>query len=227
MRVTKLPSFKNQFGEDNNTFAGVRQSRLGVKVVDADQPRRAEDDLRVRAVRHRRRRRPDDVPPAPRLRRARLVRRGPVPGARSWTRTSSPTRSSTWGPTGMVFFRNVQFRWMPIQGRQPPDAGARASGRQRRRRASTPTASSCRTSRAASRPRLSAVSTPTAEVGLRPGGRHAARDQVGRRARRPVRSERQRHGMGHELQLQPEVRQGTDGCPPPAAGVSAKASRTT
>jgi hypothetical protein len=31
MRVTKLPSFKNQFGEDNNTFAGVRQSRLGVK----------------------------------------------------------------------------------------------------------------------------------------------------------------------------------------------------
>ena len=31
MRVTKLPSFENQFGEDNNTFAGVRQSRLGVK----------------------------------------------------------------------------------------------------------------------------------------------------------------------------------------------------
>jgi hypothetical protein len=26
MRVTKLPSVANQFGEDNNTFAGVRQS---------------------------------------------------------------------------------------------------------------------------------------------------------------------------------------------------------
>src|SRR4029453_11996467 len=31
MRVTKLPSFKDQFGEDHNTFAGVRQSRLGVR----------------------------------------------------------------------------------------------------------------------------------------------------------------------------------------------------
>ena len=31
MRVTKLPSFENQFGRDHNTFAGVRQSRLGVR----------------------------------------------------------------------------------------------------------------------------------------------------------------------------------------------------
>ena len=31
LRVTKLPSFENQFGRDNSTFAGVRQSRLGVR----------------------------------------------------------------------------------------------------------------------------------------------------------------------------------------------------
>ena len=31
LRVTKLPSFQDQFGKDNSTFAGVRQSRLGVK----------------------------------------------------------------------------------------------------------------------------------------------------------------------------------------------------
>ena len=31
MRVTKLPSFEDQFGDDNSTFAGVRQSRLGVR----------------------------------------------------------------------------------------------------------------------------------------------------------------------------------------------------
>ena len=31
---------EDQFGEDGSTFAGVRQSRLGVKVFDADQPRR-------------------------------------------------------------------------------------------------------------------------------------------------------------------------------------------
>ena len=40
-------------------------------------PRRAEDDLRVRAVRHGRGRGPDHVPPAPRVRRARSLRRGP------------------------------------------------------------------------------------------------------------------------------------------------------
>ena len=31
MRVTKLPSVKNQFGRDQNTFAGVRQTRIGVR----------------------------------------------------------------------------------------------------------------------------------------------------------------------------------------------------
>ncbi len=33
MRVTRLPKFENEFGEDNNTFAGVRQSRLGVRAT--------------------------------------------------------------------------------------------------------------------------------------------------------------------------------------------------
>src|SRR4026209_2766907 len=31
LRLTKLPKFANEFGEDNSTLAGVRQSRLGVK----------------------------------------------------------------------------------------------------------------------------------------------------------------------------------------------------
>ena len=31
MRVSKLPSYENEYGEDNSTFAGVRQSRFGVK----------------------------------------------------------------------------------------------------------------------------------------------------------------------------------------------------
>ncbi len=31
LRVTRLPSFDKQFGENHNTFAGVRQSRLGVR----------------------------------------------------------------------------------------------------------------------------------------------------------------------------------------------------
>jgi hypothetical protein len=28
-----------------------------------------------------------------------------------------PNSIEYWGPTGMVFFRNVQFRWMPLKGR--------------------------------------------------------------------------------------------------------------
>ncbi len=31
LRLTKLPASPNEFGEDNSTFSGVRQSRLGVK----------------------------------------------------------------------------------------------------------------------------------------------------------------------------------------------------
>ncbi len=27
-----------------------------------------------------------------------------------------PNSLEYWGPNGMVFFRNVQFRWMPIKG---------------------------------------------------------------------------------------------------------------
>ena len=31
MRLTKLPKSEEQFGKDGSTFAGVRQSRLGVR----------------------------------------------------------------------------------------------------------------------------------------------------------------------------------------------------
>jgi hypothetical protein len=31
LRLTRLPSVKDEFGKDNRTFAGVRQSRLGVR----------------------------------------------------------------------------------------------------------------------------------------------------------------------------------------------------
>ena len=31
MRVNRLPSFDGEFGEDGSTFAGVRQTRLGVR----------------------------------------------------------------------------------------------------------------------------------------------------------------------------------------------------
>ncbi|MCK7517121.1 MAG: hypothetical protein MZV64_05075 [Ignavibacteriales bacterium] len=135
---------------------------------------------------------PDDVPPAPRLGRARASSARARPGARSWTRTCSRTRSSTGARTGMVFFRNVQVRWMPIKGDTTLDARPRAAGRERRRRA-------CYADRIelagrqgplpAARPLRRSSVRP--EVGLRPASAGiAAADQVGRHARRPVRPQR-------------------------------------
>ena len=42
-----------------------------------------------------------------------------------------PNSLEYWGPTGMVFFRNVQLRYMPIMGDNAADARPRAAGRQR------------------------------------------------------------------------------------------------
>jgi len=33
MRVTRLPSFEDQFGRDGSTFAGVRQTRFGARAT--------------------------------------------------------------------------------------------------------------------------------------------------------------------------------------------------
>ena len=115
LRLTKLPKFANEFGENNNTFAGVRQSRLGVQVFDADGTRRTQDHLRVRAVRHGRGLRTNHLPPAPCVGRARQAGGRSVPGARLPTLTSFPNSLEYWGPTGLPWFRNVQLRYTAIQ----------------------------------------------------------------------------------------------------------------
>ena len=82
MRVTKLPSFEDQFGEDHNTFAGVRQSRLGVQILDADRARRSED------------RRSSSNCSAPASTRARRPSACGMPTASS----ASSAPASTWSP---------------------------------------------------------------------------------------------------------------------------------
>ena len=69
----------------------------GLQIFDADPDGRIEDHLRVRAVRHRRGRRADDFPPAPRMGRAWRVRGRSDTGARLAIRTCSRTRWSTGG----------------------------------------------------------------------------------------------------------------------------------
>jgi len=115
MRVTRLPSFKEQFGKDNSTFAGVRQTRFGVRTsapTDLGELKaRFEIDMFGVGV--------DAGQTTIRLRHA----WGEL-GAFGAGQTDSPFTDPDvwpnsleyWGPTGMVFFRNVQVRWTPVKG---------------------------------------------------------------------------------------------------------------
>jgi len=115
MRVTKLPSFKDQFGEDNNTFAGVRQSRLGVRASTptalGDLKTTFEFELFGTGV--------DQGQTTFRLRHA-YGEIGHFGAGQYWSPFMDadvfPNSLEYWGPTGMVFFRNVQVRWMPMTG---------------------------------------------------------------------------------------------------------------
>ena len=105
------------------------------------------------------------------------------------------------------------------------DARARAARRQRRRRRLRGPHRAAEHQGPLPAARLLRVLQVRAEVGLRPGRRHAPDDQVGRRARRPVRPLRRRHRLGHQPQLQPQRRPTatSSGC----SSSSARASRTT
>jgi hypothetical protein len=115
MRVTRLPSFDGEFGEDGSTFAGVRQSRLGAKgfVPTALGELRTtfEFELFGTGV--------DEGQTTFRLRHA-YGELGQFGAGQYWSPFMDidvfPNSLEYWGPTGMVFFRNVQLRWMPIQG---------------------------------------------------------------------------------------------------------------
>jgi hypothetical protein len=115
LRVTRLPSFENQFGEDHNTFAGVRQSRLGVRsstpTAVGDLKTTFEFELFGTGV--------DEGQTTFRLRHA-YGELGAFGAGQTWSPFMDPdvfpNSVEYWGPTGMVFFRNVQVRWMPVQG---------------------------------------------------------------------------------------------------------------
>jgi hypothetical protein len=115
VRPTKLPSFEEQFGEDGHTYAGVRQTRFGVKGYI---PTRLGEiktifEFELFGV-------GDDAGQTTfRLRHAwgELNAWG---AGQSWSPFMDidvfPNSIEYWGPNGMVFFRNVQVRWMPLRG---------------------------------------------------------------------------------------------------------------
>jgi len=115
VRVTKLPSYDGEYGTDGNTYFSVRQTRLGFKNY-FDTPLGElktifEFELFGTGV--------DEGQTTFRLRHA-YGELGHFGVGQYWSPFMDidvfPNSLEYWGPTGMVFFRNIQVRWMPIMG---------------------------------------------------------------------------------------------------------------
>jgi outer membrane murein-binding lipoprotein Lpp len=114
VRPTKLPSFANQFGGNGNTYFSVRQTRFGVKTSMptgmGDLKTQFEFELFGTGV--------DAGQTTFRLRHA-YGELGQFGAGQTWSPFMDidvfPNSIEYWGPNGMVFFRNVQIRWMPIR----------------------------------------------------------------------------------------------------------------
>jgi DcaP outer membrane protein len=117
VRPTKLPSFDNEFAPSGNVYAGVRQSRFGVKSSTptkfGDLNTIFEFELFGTGV--------DAGQTTFRLRHA-YGELGQFGAGQTWSPFMDigvfPNTLEYWGPNGMVFFRNVQVRWMPIRSKK-------------------------------------------------------------------------------------------------------------
>jgi len=115
VRPTKLPSFKNEFGTDGNFYFSVRQTRLGFKnyfqTPLGELKTHFEFEMFGTGV--------DAGQTTIRLRHA-YAELGKFGAGQYWSPFMDidvfPNTVEYWGPTGMAFFRNVQVRYMPIQG---------------------------------------------------------------------------------------------------------------
>ena len=115
VRPTKLPTFKNQYGTDGNFFFSVRQTRLGFKnyfqTPMGELKTHFEFEMFGTGV--------DAGQTTMRLRHA-YAELGKFGVGQYWSPFMDidvfPNTVEYWGPTGMAFFRNIQVRYMPIQG---------------------------------------------------------------------------------------------------------------
>ncbi|MEI8007577.1 MAG: DcaP family trimeric outer membrane transporter [Bacteroidota bacterium] len=115
MRPSKLPSYKNEFGTDGNFYFSVRQSRFGVKtsmptkwgefktVFDFDMfgvgANAGQTTIRLRHA------------------YGQLGHFGAGQTESAFMDLDVfPNTLEYWGPCGMLFYRNVQVRYMPIMG---------------------------------------------------------------------------------------------------------------
>jgi hypothetical protein len=117
LRVTKLPSFKNEFAPDGKVFYSVRQSRLGVKSTTPTTigTLKTQFEFDMFGV--------GDYAGQTtiRLRQAWGSIGKFLAGQTNSTFMDGdvfPNSLEYWGPTGMVFFRNIQIRYTPLMTKQ-------------------------------------------------------------------------------------------------------------
>jgi hypothetical protein len=115
VRPTKLPAFQDEFGTDGNTYFSVRQTRLGFKnwfnTCVGELKTIFEFEMFGTGV--------DAGQTTIRLRHA-YGEIGHWGFGQYWSPFMDidvfPNTVEYWGPSGMPFFRNIQVRYMPIQG---------------------------------------------------------------------------------------------------------------
>jgi hypothetical protein len=120
VRPTKLPSFEGEFGSDGKFFSSVRQSRLGVSTSTPTSagPLKTIFEFELFGVGA------DAGQTTFRLRHA-WGEVGQFGAGQYWSTFMDidvfPNSIEYWGPTAMIFYRNVQARWTPWQS----DSGSR------------------------------------------------------------------------------------------------------
>jgi len=127
VRPVKLPAFKDQFAPNGNFYSSVRQSRLGVKSSTPTKYGELktifEFELFGTGV--------DAGQTTFRLRHA-YGELGHFGAGQYWSVFVDPdvfpNTNEYWGPNGIPWFRNVQFRWMPIKGKNSLTIGLERPG---------------------------------------------------------------------------------------------------
>ena len=115
VRPTKLPSYEGEYGTDGNAYFSVRQTRFGTRgylpTPLGELKTTFEFELFGTGV--------DAGQTTFRLRHA-YAELGHFGVGQYWSPFMDadvfPNTLEYWGPTGMVFFRNIQVRYMPIMG---------------------------------------------------------------------------------------------------------------
>jgi hypothetical protein len=112
----KLPSFKDEFAPDGNAYFSVRQTRLGVKSSTPTKYGELKTTFEFELFGTG----GDAGQTTFRLRHA-YGEMGHFGAGQYWSNFVDsdvfPNTNEYWGPNGIAWYRNVQFRWMPLKGK--------------------------------------------------------------------------------------------------------------